>query len=373
MAKVAIAINPVAPQGKCVTHIVRHHPVGKEIIKGERVVRPGQDSIKAARAIGRVRHQGARQFRAEALGKIGREEICAAIMRAVARGACPPGGELRIRRGGKVARGAGVGRKARDLLGKFAQALVDPCLLVAVAIPVDHVLELVGQHRLIIVVIARAVEPPQIDVEHLFFVGARPRQTAVLIRAGVIARNAAADARGMEDVQPRVVVHAGVPLAAEEGGDGRVAPAAEAIHRSGNARPIHRLIHFDPGIGHVGLVQQFRSDGKVAVGPHLMHPELQPIAHGIVGEMGIDHLGDITQFGHVTQSQIAQVALGRNHAAQLFHGRQVGEFGGGGWLAGGSGLEQRAAGGFALQIRGRGRGGAGGRVRVEAPVGRAPG
>ena len=80
----------------------------------------------------------------------------------------------------------------------------------------NHVLKLVGQDRFVIGVVPGAIEPIQVDVEHLLFIGEVIGQAAVLVGAAVIAGHARANAGGMQHVEPRVIVHAGVPFAAKE-------------------------------------------------------------------------------------------------------------------------------------------------------------
>jgi len=135
-----------------------------------------------------------------------------------------PGVELDVRVQGKGARRTDV-TVPHQGSRQLRQTLVDPGLLVAVVVPVDHVLELVSQNTLV-VPRARPVDV-HIDVEHLPLIAVGVNLTSVLVCAGIVATHVRD--RGIEDVQVRIAIHTRAPLLAEVAAQGRVDVTLELL------------------------------------------------------------------------------------------------------------------------------------------------
>ena len=172
--------------------------------------------MKPRDAVGGLRDDGLCQFLAEPLQEVGHEEIGGAVVSAVAVRTGAPGIQLCVWMDGVAASEVQIGRISGYFLREFAQPFVDPRFLVAVVIPVDHVLKLMSEDGLIVGKAVSLVQPVQIDIEHLLLIGEGIGNGTVEVGAGEVTCDAAPQAGGVEDVQAGVVVDSGARFFAEE-------------------------------------------------------------------------------------------------------------------------------------------------------------
>ena len=191
-----------------------------------------------------------------------------------------PGRQLQVGIGGERVDEHGVGAEVRHLLGIFAQTLVDPQVLATIMIPVNHVLQFMGEHSLVVLA-AAVLEGIQVDVEHLFLIGERVRCVGILVCTVEIARHTPAQCRRVQNVQARVAVHAGPPLVAKDFDCAGIGVGAETVDGAFQHVAIVRLAGLDPRVRNVGRVDQIGCHGAVGGAVGVVHPETLLVAHGI--------------------------------------------------------------------------------------------
>jgi len=175
--------------------------------------------------------QGLRRLLAKAIQKVSHEEITATIVSpSRTRPIIRPGVELCV--GAMAEHPVGTTDvKVVELHGQLRHPLVDPRVFVAVGVPMDHVLKLVGQHA-IVKAGTWLHAPIQVDVEHLFLVGELVNQAGVFVSTGKVARHATAQFTSVKDVQVYVVVHARRPLAPKEAPVGGIGLRLKSLRRA---------------------------------------------------------------------------------------------------------------------------------------------
>ena len=315
-----VALVAIASIGKVrIVQEVGDHPVGEHVVEGDAGVVLGQRLVEPVDAVGVGGHRVLRQLVAEALQEVRHEQVGVAIVLGAAVGVVTPGVQLRVGQGaeGVVSAAAVV---AVQLRSQLAHSLVDPTGLVLVLVPVDHVLELMRQHAVVEVGVGLGVV--DVDVEHLPLVGEGLRLVADLIGATEIAGNAVAKLLGVQDVQPRVVVHAGTPFAAEEVAVGRVGRFGELVGRGLQSNRVVFHAVFDPHIHHVIDISQRRIDLEMLVGVVVVDPELLAFVQPVGGRRVVDDLRDwpgAAQF----LCQHPQVSGGDDSFLQLHLGQEI--------------------------------------------------
>ena len=162
-----------------------------------------------------------------------------------------PTRQLGIRAPNEGSDGA-TGLKTIELSRKFRQPFVDPCRLVAVVIPVNHVLELMGQNSVIVILTWRCII--QVDVEHLLLVAIRIDQGRKLVGAGIVPPHAGHMA--IENTDVEIAIHAGRPLTAEELACQRIDVGLKPFGRTLNLLITHVVTVLYPHIDMGGNVAQ---------------------------------------------------------------------------------------------------------------------
>ena len=291
---------------------VGYDPVGEDVLGGYPGPELCQDRVHGGEAVLRVGHQGLGGFGAESIQEVGGEHVPGTVAGEDVIGVIVDVGELGVRAAGE-AEFEPPGVEAGEVGGEHREALVEPGVLVPVGVPVDHVLELVGQRAVVAVAVDHLVL--EADVEHLHLVGVLPHGGDELVGAGVVPTDAA-QAAGVEDVDVRVTIHARRPLGAEEGAHGGVGVALEGLGRLPHAGLVrwHPLLH--PHVEVIGLVHHHRGDVELLVGVGVRDVEDPRVADVVVGWSGLHLARCIGRQSLQADRQFVQVADGDHGVCQ---------------------------------------------------------
>ena len=141
--QIGVTVAPIIQTG--VIHQIGDQPVGEHLIKSQPVI--GENSVEPGDSVGVLSYHRARRLLTEAVEEISHQQVAGPVVqvRFVGFG---PGGELDV---GLLYEGLWrVPNVVVVEVGcQFGASFVDPPILVAVVVPVDHVLELVGQHPIV--------------------------------------------------------------------------------------------------------------------------------------------------------------------------------------------------------------------------------
>ena len=228
-------VSGVAVRARLSIQHVGGDPVGEDIAKAHSLADSGEKLVDAGRSIAhRPGDQAVRGIAAEAAGEIPEERSARAVVRQAA--LAVPVVELRRRlRGERLDRGSGAADKHRAV---FGETLVDPGFLEVVGVGVDHVLKLVGEYD---VEGGAAGLQRAIHVHHLGLVAEGPDGAQVLVVAGIVAADRAAEI-SLQDDDARVAV------------DARDVGLAEDARDDGPGRRVERI----GGRLHIGCVRAER-------------------------------------------------------------------------------------------------------------------
>jgi len=270
----SVAVVPV----RVARRAARADAVGRRPVQERRVERGrradrGQRGLDAGGAVLRRVRDGREDGVAEAVVEPGEEEVGGGVVRVVAAHRVP----IRQRRVWRPPVGLPELRRiAHQVRRHLAQALVDPRGLAVVAVPVDHVLELVGYEAQVVGGAGRV--HAEVDVEHLHGVGVRVDGLGHLVRAAEVAGDAG-HRLVVQHVHARVVVHAGRPLAPKDLAQPRVDGTGERLRAVLQLGAVERLVHLHPEPGVVGDDLEPRLDVQLAVVDDVVHAKRLDVAH----------------------------------------------------------------------------------------------
>ncbi len=199
-----------------------------------------------------------------------------------------PGVQLHVGVGGERRHGAGVAAQAGEHLRQLRGALVEPRVLVAVQVPVDHVLELVGEHG----VVGSCARRQGVDVHehHLRLITVGVGEARVLVSAEKVA-DGPSEAR-VEDHDAGVAVDAGVPLGAKGLAQRGIGVGVKGAGRGEQRLAIHLDALLDPHLGVLREHGERRGDLVGARGVRVAQPKASRIPLGEGHGRAPDDAGD---------------------------------------------------------------------------------
>ena len=181
-----VCIPPVLNTG--VIQQVGDHPLGEQVFEAHIQSHIVQDDIHGIKAVIWMPHQSLGGLRSKAIQEVGCIQVTSPIAGKAVGSVVIDVIQLDIRSSGKGGRGIAAGVIAVEIGRQLGKALVEPRGFVPVPVPVDHVLEFVGQSA--VIVLAVNVQVVHADVEHLHLVRVLPHCCDELIGAGVVTTDA---------------------------------------------------------------------------------------------------------------------------------------------------------------------------------------
>ena len=176
------------------------------------------------------------------------------------------------------------GTVAIEIFCKDGKAFVYPGGFVEVAVPVNHVLEFMREN---VRVAIGEIGVGGVDDEQLVRVGILMRLRRVFVYGGKVAAQRVAQITRVEDVDMRVVIYAGSPLAAEKFSIGRVNFVFEGLREGVEFFLRERDIILHPKIGVRRHGEEGRVNLETLIRIHVGHPEFQMVAF-LIGSAGDD-------------------------------------------------------------------------------------
>ena len=176
---------------------------------------------------------------------------------------------------------------------QLGQPLANPTVIRAIVIPVDGVLQLVGQHLQIET--GADLQVAAVNVNHLSLVAARADADRVLVGGAEITGGAPNGA--VDYGQVGIIVHARLPFLPEVAGDPRVNYILKLGGGLFQVRLLHALplLHVPVGVGrHQAQLKRRLVNLQL---PHIDQPEFIPSASGVADRLRVDHPVNLREVG----------------------------------------------------------------------------